>query len=358
MIQHLSIATVRIAAQPAPYRPFGGFRFMLAAMVLLQHGLLLLPLSSRFIFYRLELGAVAVTVFFALSGYVVAEAVTCFYAGRPLRFLANRVLRLVPLYSLALALAIGLDGWFYARGHLVTLDAPLQGPPWDAKVILGGLLDIVPGMAAHRLSGQSFSFIPFAWTLRVECAFYLAASLVCVLPQRRPSLTWACGLTYALFSIFLWRHAQLPQQLLCIPFFAFGVCAYRMEQGSRGAAAANLLAMSICAAIAFTFWAQRGHPDIAVQLPLLGLLLATLVWLGRHSAPRLARLDKQLGALSYPLYIGHGVILTAMVNITAQRSWQLYAVGMALSLGFAMALHAAVERPLRKIRARVRGIAI
>jgi peptidoglycan/LPS O-acetylase OafA/YrhL len=131
-----------------------------------------------------------------------------------------------------------------------------------------------------------------------------------------------------------------------------------MEIRGGAEAAANLLGMSVCAAIAFTFWAQRGHPDIAVQLPLLGLLLMALVWLSRQTLPHLNRWDRRLGALSYPLYIGHGMILTALMNMTAQRHWQLYATGMAGSLALALGLNEAVERPMRKLRARVRGMAI
>ena len=65
-------------------------------MVLVQHGLLLLPEGQRGMLYQLELGAVAVAVFFALSGFIVAEAVGTFYAGRPVAFLVNRTLRVVP----------------------------------------------------------------------------------------------------------------------------------------------------------------------------------------------------------------------------------------------------------------------
>ena len=79
------------------YRPFGAFRFGLAMMVVLQHGLLLLAPSDRQFLYSLEMGAVAVTTFFALSGFIVAEASATFYAGRPGAFLANRALRVVPL---------------------------------------------------------------------------------------------------------------------------------------------------------------------------------------------------------------------------------------------------------------------
>ncbi len=309
-------------------------------------------------FYRLELGVVAVTVFFALSGFVVSEAATLFYAGRPAHFLVNRAFRILPLFGVALTLTVALDCWFYAHGHLVPLDAALKGAPWTARVVLAGLLEIVPGLPAHRISGQHLSFIPFAWTLRVEGAFYMVAGLACWRPIRRQYVAIVSCITYVLFGLFLWRHTLLPQQMLCIPFFAFGVCVHQTAKNITPAAALNLLALLACAEIAFTYWGQRGDPHLAFQLPLLGLLFATLVWLSRQTAPHQESWDKRLGALSYPLYIGHGVILTLLMNITAQRNWLLYATGMAASVALALALNAAVEHPMRKLRARVRGVAI
>jgi peptidoglycan/LPS O-acetylase OafA/YrhL len=346
--------------QPPPYRLFGGLRFLLAAMVLLQHGLLLLPLPQRAIFFELELGAVAVTVFLSLSGFVVAEAVSLFYAGRPLPFLANRSLRIVPLYAVALGLTVACDCWFYARGGLVPLDGALEGPPWNPAILLSGALEIFPGLPAHRLSGQEFSFIPYAWTLRVEMAFYLLAALACWLPRQLPVKGAAWCLAYGAFFVFLCRHAQMPRQMLCIPFFAFGVGVYQLEKSRSLAAIANVLALGAGALLAFTYWGQRGQPVLAFQLPLLFALFAVLAWLaGRCASPgRGLFWDKRLGALSYPLYIGHGLTLTVLRNLTDQRNWALYAAGVVGSLALAMALNAAVDRPMRRLRTRVRGAAI
>jgi peptidoglycan/LPS O-acetylase OafA/YrhL len=343
-----------------PYRLFGAFRFALAVMVLLQHCLLLLPDPAKETFYWLELGAVAVTVFFALSGFVVAEAVTRFYAGHPARFLANRLLRLFPLYGAVLALTIGLDSALYAGGRLVPLDGALHGPPWQAGVILSGLLDIVPGLPAHRPGATAFSFIPFAWTLRIELLFYLGAAFICWLPVRYRSAPAMVGLSYALFGLFLSQHGHLPGQMLCIPIFAFGICAYRAPRNASAWHTINLFGLAICSALAFTYWGQRGHPVLAFQLPLLGLLFAMLLVLARMPVRRSALMawDKRLGALSYPIYIGHGVILTALRSLTPDRSWLLYATGALAAILLAVILDAAIDRPMRSIRTRVRGASI
>ena len=345
------------------YRPFGAFRFALAMMVLLQHGLVLLKQPAREVFYDLELGALAVAVFFALSGFIVAEATDSFYAGRPDAFLANRVLRVVPPYLAALLLTILADCWLYSAGRLVPLDATLAGPPWQPRVVLAALSEIVPGLPAHRISGQDFSFVPFAWTLRVEFAFYLAAFATCWAAARagvgaqRRIVGAAFVLGYALFGAFLLRRGASGRQLLNIPFFAFGVATFLARGGASPMARANLLAAACCVPVAFVLCGERGHPVLAYQMPILLVLFMLLVMLARAPAPGGAwrRWDRRLGELSYPIYIGHGVVLTCLASLSSARGVLPYAASIGLSLGVAMLLHAGVEQRLRGVRDRLRG---
>jgi peptidoglycan/LPS O-acetylase OafA/YrhL len=350
-----------MASSPA-YRPFGAFRFLLAMMVLVQHSLLLLPPGGAHdLFYGLELGAVAVAVFFALSGFIVAEACASFYAGRPAAFLANRALRVAPPYLATLALAVGVDSWLFGAGRLVPLDAPLHGAPWQPRVLLAGLLEIVPGLPAHRISLQYFSFIPFAWTLRLEVAFYLLAAGVAWLTARAPArqgriVAVAFAGLYAGFALFLMTKGSVGgRQLLNAPFFAFGVGLFLLRRHPTWALTANLLAIFACVPIAFILCGERGHPVLELQLPMLGLLFAALAYLSAAPAPIWRGWDKRLGELSYPLYIGHGIVLTLLASLSNQRGLLPYTEGIVGALCLAALLHAWVERPLRRVRDRVRG---
>lgn len=364
-----TIACAESGAFQPRYRPFGAYRFALAMMVLLQHGLLLLQPAGRDIFYAMELGVVAVTAFLALSGFIVAEALASFYRGRPAAFLANRMLRLVPPYLVMLGVTVALDTWLYARGLLVPLDASLHGSPLQPSVVLAGLLDIVPGMTAQRISLQDFSFIPFAWTLRIEFAFYLAAFATAVALQacrkpfwRRSLMGAVLSVAYLFFAVFAWRNrtGMLQTgglQVLCIPFFAFGLCVFFHVRRPAAGSLTHLLVVFAGALLAFTYWRQRGHASLAFQLPLLVGLLAILAALTRvpKMPPEAQSWDRRLGELSYPLYIGHGTVLTALASLSAQRGALPYVAAIPLSLLLAGLLHVAVEMPLRGLRARLRG---
>ena len=353
------------------YRPFGALRLGLAMMVVLQHGLLLLAPVDREFFFEYELGAVAVTTFFAISGFIVAEATASFYAGRPGAFLVNRGLRVIPAYAVALGAVVLVDSWLYAGGRLVPLDAPLLGAPWQPRLLLSGLLEIVPGLTAHRISGQAFTFIPYAWTLRVEFAFYLAAFGTCWLMGRagpgwrRFTVAGVLGVAYSAFAAFAWLHSGPVHssgilQIICVPFFGFGLGLFFLERSPYLASRLHLLLVSGGAGLAFTFWGQRGHPVLGLQLPLLCALFAAVALLARvQTVPeRVRRWDRRLGELSYPLYVSHGVALSLLAGFSARRGALPYAAAAALALVLAAGLHLAVEQPLRVVRARLRGAAL
>ena len=354
------------------YRPFGTFRLLLALLVLVQHALILLAPPAREVFYSLEMGAVAVTTFFALSGFIVAEAMGSFYAGRPGAFLANRVLRVAPPYLAALAIAVAIDSALFAGGRLLPLDAPLHGAPWHLRVVLAGVLEILPGVTVQRVSGQDFSFIPFAWTLRVEFAFYLVAAATVWLMTVRELAGWrhlvlgsSLAAAYAIFAAFAWHTRLHPGQIgalqiICVPFFAFGTALFFLARRPGLLSRLHLSLVSFGVVLAFTYWGQRGHPVLAYQLPMLCALFAILALLTtvKSVPPTLHRWDRRLGELSYPLYVSHGVVLTLLSSMTPGRGIALYVSAIPLSLLLAAAVHASVEQPLRAIRTRLRGATV
>jgi peptidoglycan/LPS O-acetylase OafA/YrhL len=304
----------------------------------------------------LVLGPVAVACFFALSGFIVAEAMTRFYLWRPLAFLGNRHLRVVPPYLLVLVLTICVQSALYAAGRLVPLDAALRGAPWQPRLIVAGALDIVPGLPSRRISGQDFSFIPYAWTLRMEFAFYLAACAACA--WRRPwGVSAGLALAYGAFARFLLDHGEGAQQIICVPFFAFGLACFFQQRRPGLASRLHLLAVSAFVPLAFTYWRQKGDPVLTYQMVGLCFLFVMFYTLSlvRRVPVWWHRLDKRAGDLSYPLYIGHGVVLVTLLSLADQRGWHLYGLAVAASVIVAGGLHLLAEMPLRRLRDRLRG---
>src|ERR1700748_2272948 len=99
------------------YRYFGAFRLMLAVLVMVQHfGADLAPAPLASFLAPYGFGSVAVLIFFALSGFVITEAVDSVYRTRPAAFLSNRLLRIVPHFLLAVILAMLAHEFFRLAG--------------------------------------------------------------------------------------------------------------------------------------------------------------------------------------------------------------------------------------------------
>src|SRR3546814_14922574 len=115
-----------VPAAPA-YRLFGSFRFVLALLVVVSHTWALTFADDNFL-PRIGIGNVAVMGFFILSGFIIAEALTTFYAGRPGALLGNRLARIVTPYWAALIVSVGI------HAALTTLGVVQPSPMPDISV--------------------------------------------------------------------------------------------------------------------------------------------------------------------------------------------------------------------------------
>jgi peptidoglycan/LPS O-acetylase OafA/YrhL len=349
------------AAASALYRPLGFFRFCLALLVVLQHFQHLLPPARRAIFSHIGFGAIAVCVFFAVSGFVVAEAVAVFYAERPGAFLANRALRMVPPYVAALALAVFVHAALWQSGHLVLWDYTLIGSPLAPVTLLSGVLGLVPGFNPHWF-GQDFEFIPFVWTLRMEVAFYLvtAGTLAATVKLRAEWPRATAIVAGLLISAAFLQLSSKPGALSTAPMFLVGVSMFLFQARPGRSRAVVLLVSIVLAAAGFVSWRQHGAPVMALQVPLLAMLLALFAWLvsRRLTAGPRKRLDRRLGDLSYPLYLNHYAVGVLATSLAPRPSLALYAGGVMAAVLLAACAERLVDRPLRRARDRIRSVMV
>ncbi len=340
-------------------------RFVAAATVAVTHVFATMPFYARrpdatFFPSVAPPGALAVQFFFVLSGFVMAVAHGADrgagWTAAP-RFLWRRACRIYPMYWLALLLAtaaLGLPhGWRAAS--LLSL-----WPRWTTE------------------------FVPPAWTLRYEVEFYLVFALV-LLPRVGSTigLAWFAGTAANCFIPFECRaHGLVPPHLvtaLSAPatgylfsgvnflFFA-GVAAgtlHRRRTWSPPAAAALAGAgtLVVCACLPWLAW---GH-DFG-QTPFLppivgcgvGATLLGLAGLERASVLRTGRWARRAGALSYPLYILHAVVvLLVSVPLGGRHfaSFGVYALAAGLLvaiLGVSAGAAFGIDQPLQRwLRQRV-----
>lgn len=299
-------------------------RFVCAVGVLAYHFWMIFPLATSSATHMFGMSAplspggaswtasgwVGVEIFFVISGYVIALSAE--HADRA-AFARGRLLRLLPaglICALLTALVLGLSGAL---------------PP----------LETVTRMAA------SITMFPFGpridaswWTLQVETSFYIAVA--CLLREDRQNRTrlQLLGVCLTVWSLFYYVQAVArgdtldrtgaPEMLVLMPhgmLFALGIALRAIE--TQGWSAGRFVAGAAALAVALievvlsgrAFDGAGGIPQsvgIPVILFLAGILVIAL-------APRLrmsgsaARVLREVGALTYPLYLVHQVIGAATV---------------------------------------------
>lgn len=300
----------------------------------------------------LDLGWFGVDIFFLLSGYGIAAKLSRPPAPAGLRaalnFACDRAVRIYPLYW-ASSLVLLAMAFLASRVHPGNWLADL---PLDPLSLFATVFLIEPLTGTNR-------YIAFTWTLNCELGFYLIVALA--LAVRRPLrdrglLVGAAGLTAASLAGWIpvarWLFAFWPT-------FACGLFVHAaLRQRTAGDRVGFFLATGMVAAVGL---AALIGPLISERLAAIAVVALALIALHPYdrmlSSHRLIRPLIWCGAVSFPLVLLHGPIVTRVVNL-AQRViapgniWYplvpLTAVGV--SLGAAAGMHRWVEQPLQRWR--------
>ena len=140
----------------------GGLRLLLACMVVLNH---------LWIVTANAIGANAVTGFYIISGFLMTKVIHEVYgldSAGIARFLVNRALRIFPPY------------WFYLTATILFLVLFPQsfGQTYSLMQLPEGAFDWFRNISLFYLTWSSTIMIPPAWSLTVECAFYVMMALL------------------------------------------------------------------------------------------------------------------------------------------------------------------------------------
>ena len=296
-----------------------------------------------------EVGSLAVLVFFCLSGFVITEAVTRIYFDKPVAYLTNRLLRIVPHYLVALVIAVVVHAVFYMRGTLRISDREHPDLPslqaFDLHNIVANVFGFMPGVNRFL----SFDFVDIIWAVRIEMVFYFAVFVVLLIPnrQRLPALV-----PYALIALGL-ATVLVARQFGFGFFFLFGVLLYDHRRYKIGLALC-IMGMSLY----FFMFLSRTYPHdlmtVMTQYSILVALIGAMTWLAFKTGERQAS-DQACGELSYPLYIHHQNMLILVISLTTGYSYPVFAIGIALSLLASYALMRLVDPAVNRLRDLTRG---
>lgn len=355
---------MRSPAAPAlDYRPFGALRLTLALLVMLQHFFAHLAPGDFALWARpFEIGTIAVLVFFALSGFVITEAADRLYQQRPIAFMLNRLLRIVPHFFTAVML-VWLAYLILARTGALSAaryEEPLSANAFGLMNVLANLLGFLPG--SNRV--QSDEFLLISWAIRVEMVFYVIAALwlaaaswlVKIFPVARFGLV---GFGIASLLFIPYALSASVGMLQYLPYFVFGCALYFAASRRKGAAFALC---AICLGLIAwrlldrpTFDPVTGLRAVGAEFGLFALLIGAMSVLAFARPTRGRSLDRTLGDLTYPLYLYHHLIMTVALAFAPGLSWRLVVLASAASLAFAWIAQAMIDPTINRARDILRG---
>lgn len=280
----------------------------------------------------------SVDFFFVLSGFVLAHA----YGRRleagwsPFAFMTARLIRLYPMYLMALAIGMGLAVLGALRGWI--------GPGWgDIAVVAGFSVLFLPTPPGGGFGGgELYPANAPAWSLFFELIANLVYALVArFLGWRVLGLILVMGAVAVVFTLlrhagtggpgWLWPHLDAGLARVMFGFFA-GVAIYRLRgQVKLWALPWWLAAAAFVAVIAVrTPEAWRAAYDVVAALVLMPLLVA--FGSGAKVSGRVARTCGVFGLLSYGVYVLH-VPMFAVVGVAAGAAGVQLGEGPVLAIG-------------------------
>jgi exopolysaccharide production protein ExoZ len=285
-------------------------------------------------------GASGVDLFFVLSGFIIAYSSA--EGGR--FFLAHRLIRVLPAYWIATALAAvftlqNLDitaaaGWLMQS--LFYLPHPDGRPP----------------------------LIFVAWTLVYELAFYLLYWVALRFGSDKAPI--ACLLF--LLVLALVHPPGLPGPWPLLIEFAMGIGVFlgveRYGWGMRLSGWSGLLAAAAGAVLLLTLPALTGYGpddyDSLVRVLSWGvpaaMIVSGLVVAEANGIAVRGKLVLLLGAASYAIYLLHPIAVGQLLQLSpnkAPANWALCLIAVGLTVAVAVAFHTFVEVPLLR---RLRGL--
>ena len=320
----------RFDAPPKPGRfaSIDGLRGHLALAVFVHHGIIWhaylrtgrweAPSSKLFN----QLGQASVALFFMITAFLFVGKLLA-ARDRPIdwtRLFVSRVLRLTPLYLLAVTAVLvmcgGLSSWQVNSDPLELARALLH---WLLFTIGGA-----PDINGVKHTTQMMSGV--TWSLPLEWMFYLLLPSLALLMRRNAS--WWMAAAALLAACGIWAFHKDPWMLRA---FAAGGLAAWLGQQAWVARLANRAAGSVCVAGAIGVALLLTH-EVREWRPMLALTIAfTLIAAGNTLFGLLvSKASRSMGELAYGLYLLHGLLLYGTLRM---------AVGQEVAASFTNAQH-------------------
>ena len=337
-------------------------RFFLSLCVVVFHLTALVP----------NVGLFAVNFFYVISGFLMTLVLQEAYRFDWKRFATNRFLRLYPSYAIIALCALLVFAVYpsYSSFH----------PSWNGQADFGswmGNVFIVPWaflsdptvhVTPFISDGFYFRIIPSTWSVAVELVCYFLVWLIGARSVKGAIALTAFG---AIWHIYIFvtgglptlRYGPVPAAALS---FGLGCLAYFISTRfslAKGAPLSVIL-LGVAFVFAINWWSSVNAPDIFSSIQFyfntgLAFILVLLVNRRRFTG-RPAKIDKFLGDLAYPMFLGHYVFAFAslqMLGLHEYRGWIVFWVGACTTIAASAVIVICVDYRIDGLRKSIKASA-
>jgi len=332
---------------------FGALRLFLSFLVVISH-LMGNAYFTHFGFY-------AVRGFFVLSGFIITAGLNEIYRFDGVRFWANRLLRLLPIYYVVcLATLVAIAFLPNETGEF------LSTWKFDAREGSDVLMNLL--VLPLQFGEPTFRLLPPYWSIAVEIEMYLLLWIVIARREAYAAVALAVGISYHLACMFDgldWqtRYFAPPSALLS---FALGALLYFWRKrgwldvgpGTACVALAAWMANMMAGGLIFS---TSYIYDIGYYLSAVFFFFVAAGLARGTSSPVTQKIDHALGELAYPVFIAQWVVSFAVwITLVPDRSrgLMLTAIATPAILLVAYGIAWLGRRYVDPLRTSVRGFSI
>lgn len=362
MLRYASkVRTMHTMKSYTEIRPLGIFRLGLALAVLVHHfGINLMPsYFSKYIVY-LQPGTVGVYIFLFLSAYIIMTVALTGYFSRPVEFIKNRALRILPELFLSLIFAIIVQYYLFNYG----VDAnkyyiPTNPDAFSLYNIAMNFMVLFP----YPNAITTWDFVIVFWSVKYEIIFYIIVFMFLMIAKldvvKNKSETFQLimaitSLMVIAINFFGGFHGPYLFMSQIFTFLACGTLYFLYREGILFNKSNDILSLFlILGALAYN--TKNIINSNAVLLLFCVLIIASITLLEcRVKSHKFAKIDHLCGDMSYTVFLFHVPIGSLVMNYNG-IGWGSFIIASITSILASYLICKATRRMFAPLRNKIRG---
>ena len=316
----------------------GTYRFFLAIAVLISH--------TKIDTFSFNIGVLAVTSFFLISGYLNTSIIENYYKNRVINYYIDRFIRIAPLYFFYFILIIIIN--YFLKIKVITFFQIIL----EITIIINGhfyLLDNILGISWWKLT-----FInPPTWSLATEITFYIFIPFIIIYKKYFNIIFILSLLSYLIIIIFFKDyHDPLGYRFLPFTLYIFLIGASLFYNSLKKN---NLIKITIfifaLLTIIINYKIDYYTINFAKEIA-LGILSS--IFIVSYLKDIKNKVDMYLGGLSYGIFLNHYFIIEILNKYLIESEIKKTFIAILISIIFSSVSYHFIEKYSSLFRRKIR----